>query len=29
MVLEANCELSERCLIGQNVSRESFDLTTS
>lgn len=29
LVLEANRELAERSLVGQNVSRERFDLTTS
>ncbi len=28
LVLEANRELSERSLVGQQVSREPFDLTT-
>lgn len=29
LILEANRELAERSLVGQNVSREPFDLTTS
>jgi predicted RNase H-like HicB family nuclease len=29
LVLEANRELAERALAGQNVSREPFDLTAS
>lgn len=29
LVLEANRELAERSLVGQNVSREPFDLTAS
>ena len=29
LVLEANRELAERSLAGQNVSREPFDLTAS
>ena len=29
LILEANRELAERSLLGQNVSREPFDLTAS
>ena len=29
LVLEANRELAERSLVGQNVSREPFDLSTT